>query len=521
MSENKTSTTVRAFSSSSETHKELVASRPRLKRHSGMYVFRTAKRVEISDHDSGTRIQWEPYYEQVRIWEKIADGRDVFFLKVRQIGASTAVLLDDILWLVGNDSRGEKVKCGLFINTEKNAEEQLRRAKEICDSLDIAYIPRNDAIEFPNGSMFHFNTAGSKRAGASFSYQRLHLTELPFWRDANNSLSSLLQVMSKKGQVIIETTMGLDDLVAMDLWTKENQFDKVFFEFEDHAGYRQYDEDHPDFPLTDDDEEWLRKEGFTSKASMRYWLWLLRNRNAGDVAKNFREYPQKPEHSYRFAEGRWCSTDPKVLDPVSSYELPGVPGKIHILRDPKVCSHHCVIGVDTSGGKGRDRSTAVVVDGRDGRIVAYYVSDIIKVYNLAHVAESLQQRYKFRKTIDNTKVIKMPPILVEVNGVGQGTADELWRLKAKTVCFDSGESNKQRFMEIADRRITSGHSYGPKELLDEVQQLRVKNGKFLGKKDLFITTGFCYDWVDRHPYRPLPVAGSPNTFSISERKRRQ
>ena len=373
---------------------------------------------------------------------------------------------------------------------------------------------------FPNGSMIHFATAGGKRAGASITFQRLHLTEIPFWRDATNSYNSIMQTLVLDGQCIIETTMGLDDPVAMNLWVDTNQYNKVFFPFEEHLEYRCEDADNPDFHMSDKEQAWLESEGFEDPASMRYWLWLLRNKSANDVHKNFREYPQVPEHSFKFAEGRWCSTDPEIVEPVEHYALPGIPGEVRIYRKPEDSSHHLVIGCDTGGGLGRDNSAVAVVDGLDGMIVATYVCSDVKTNELAQVAKSLQDRYTYHRQEGSSVIHRVPPIRIEVNGIGYGTAHTLMQLRCKMYEFSTSADYAQRCMEITSRKVHEGVAFGPADLNFEAKQIRTKSGQFLGFKDLFMTLGFCYDWLERNPYKELPQVKRTGVFDLRDRMRK-
>ncbi len=486
---------------------------PHIRKPDPVAVWRWARKIAIVDHISGTTRDWVPYHEQFDIWRQLAENQFAFVLKVRQIGATTAVLLDDLIWCLVNDESGHKVKCGLFIDTDAKADEQFDRAKHMLDQMGAAYTTRKTNIVFPNGSMMHFATAGGKRAGASISFQRLHLTELPFWRDATNSFSSIMQTLGMTGQCIIETTMGLEDPVAMTLWKKKNQFKKIFYSYEDHRFYRAPEDNWVDFPMTEEEREWLIEEGFTDELSMRHWLWHLRNKNANDKHKNFREYPQKPEHSFMYAEGRWCNVDPVVLDPLRVETWDDVPGELEIFREPEHCSHHLFIGVDTAGGRGQDRSVAVVIDGLDNHIVACFVNADIRIFEHAKVVQRVQKMYTRPHLTNNGSRTFRPLALVEENAIGLGIIEELTRLRVKIQSFKTTEASKQRFLELTARYILEGACYGPFDLEVEAGDVRLKNGKFIGLKDLFMACGFCYDWLENSRYRELPKPRPRNVLS--------
>lgn len=484
-------------------------------------VYNFARKMRIINHRTGVLEHWQPNYEQYMSWRALNKHDYNFFLKPRQIGLSTAMLFYNLCWMVLNDTNGHEVKLGYYIDTESKAEEQKRRAEKFLSQMSVNYSSNKMNLIFPNGSMIHFATAGGKRAAASLSFQRLHFTELPFWRDATNQYNAIMASLSIEGSVIIETTMGLDDPIAMNLWVGSNKYNKVFFPFEMHEEYRAKDE--PGFEMSDEERAWLEGEGFTREDSMRYWLMLLRNTSGNDVHKNFREFPQTPEQSFMFAEGRWCNKDPIVLEPIRKLTMAGVPGEVKIFIEPCDTSHHKVIGLDTAGGKGKDCSAVVLVDGENERICASYVSDDVRTTELAKVAKMMQDMYTFTAVIGNSTVRRKPTILVEVNGVGRGTADVLLELCATIFEFSTTEASSQRFMEITNTKIVEGVAYGPDDLAYEAKQVRTKNGKFLGQKDLFMATGFCYDWLSREKSKPLPKRNDPKRVymdAIVRRKRR-
>lgn len=483
-----------------------------------------AAQMLIVDHRDGALRPWDVNDEQRQIWRDIWLYAWVYVLKVRQIGASTAVLFDDVLWTGTNDAKGQRVKCGVFIDTEDKAKELQDRAMDFCRQLGMPARQKGNRLVWPGGSSIHFITAGGRRAGASMTFQRYHLTELPYWRNATNAYNSIMQALVLGGQCIIETTMGVDDPIAKDLWILQNAYRKRFFSFEEHSEYRfvvSSEEDQEEFDrlLTADREEWLRAEGFTRKDAMAYWLWLLENKCANDPVLCFREYPQLPEHAFLYAEGRWCHADPAVADPVRTVAVRGAHGAaFDVYREPGECSHHLCIGVDTAGGLDRDRSAIGVVDGRDGQVVAAFVDANVKIDDLAVVAKSMQDYY----VVDdprNTGRKLIPPLLVETNGVGRGTYDLLTRANAVVWDIKTTKDSAYQGMNAVARAIEAGNLYGPEQLHKEATEVRVSDGRWLGAKDLFMALGFCYNWLRDNPYAPPPIPGGSG-FSVQDFMRR-
>lgn len=457
-----------------------------------------ARSLKIVHHETGTLEHWPVNAEQSQMWRDLWLYRQVYVLKVRQIGASTAICLDDVLWVAVNDAAGHRVRCGIVVDTDAKSMERLRVCYDFARQLGIACEPKwgSGTLTFPNGSEIIAITAGGKRAGASMTFHRFHFTELPFWRDPNGSYTSLMQALVLNGRVVIETTMGIDDPTAKDLWIRPNSFFKRFFSYEDHEEYRRpYD---PEL-LDEDTEAFLREEGFTDRESMTDWVWRLRNRCAGDLVRCFREYPQRPEHSWRFAEGRWVLATPRVADPVMDDVCPYTADRVrlNVYRKAAEGSGHYVVGVDTAAGLGQDSSAVVVVDCESAQVMACMKDDRIKIDDLVQVAKYAQELYSraYRDRQGRWKN-EEPPVIIEDNGMGVGTvqsaqANGIRRL----VPWKTTKATRYDGLLYAKRFIESGSVWGPEDLAEECDGLLVDDGKFVGPKDLMMAMGFCYTYL--------------------------
>lgn len=457
-----------------------------------------AESLDIVQHDGGAFSKWVINAEQRQLFHDLWLYKQLFVLKVRQIGASTAVCLDDALWVSANDAAGQRVRCGIVVDTEVKADERVRVCSDFLVQLGLPHIYKKglNKIEFPNGSEIIGITAGGKRAGASMTFHRLHLTEVPFWRDAVASFTSLMQALIIGGRVIIETTMGLDTTLAKDLWTDDsNDYFKRFFDFEMHEEYRMgYD---PKI-LDQDLEERLLEEGFTNREAMTYWAWLLKNRCGGDIVRCFREYPQKEEHSWMYAEGRWIKKSPVVIDPVERYQVPGVGdhGIIKVFRNPSEGSGYYIMGLDPAGGVGKDNTAIVVVDMISRQIMASLVSPTILIDDAITAAHHLQARYSESYTRPDGKIEnRLPLCIVERNGLGMGAVQLAAATGLKFYELQTKEATKYSGLQLVRRYVESGSVFGPEELKDECEELVVDEGKFVGRKDLCMALGFCYNYL--------------------------
>ena len=182
-----------------------------------------ARQVKIVNHMTAETSPWFPHEEQRTIWGACAAHDWVFAAKPRRVGATTAVELDDMLWCLVNDANGNRVRCGLFVDTDEKSKERVAFAMSVIDQLPELFGGcdiNSDRILFPRGSVMEFHTGSGKNAGRGGGYQRIHVTELPFFLN-DTTLGALLPSMSMTSQVIIETTIdvtGPNGIATRSLW---------------------------------------------------------------------------------------------------------------------------------------------------------------------------------------------------------------------------------------------------------------------------------------------------------------
>ncbi len=457
---------------------------------------------------------WVPNDEQIQIWKDLWDHPLLYVLKVRQIGASTAVCLDDVLWCSANDSHGNPVRLGIVVDTDAKAAERVRICADFARQLGlkVKYLPGQNKLVWPGGSEIIGMTAGGRRAGASMTFHRIHATELPFWQNPLDSYGSLMQALIVGGRVVIETTMGIDDLMAKELWVRDNEFFKRFFSFEEHLEYRR---EVDDSVLTPDTWAAMQEEGFTIPEAAMHWQWLLRNRCGGDEVLCYREYPQKPEHSWLYAEGRWVHTTPEVREPIKSLPVPGTHGRmrVDIWKEAADGSGHFVLGVDTAGGLGLDASAVALIDHEDGELCASFSSESSTIDDLVQVVMFLQGLYTSLERLPGGVTRPRTPLaLVETNGIGRATIQAIDAEGGATVEVKTNKASGYDSLQLAKRYVEAGILAGPQRLADECEELRVDEGKFIGPKDLLISCGFCYYWMAQNPYRPDNGSGPSHSF---------
>lgn len=464
-----------------------------------------ARKIRITHRKTGKRVLWNPSFEQKTIWEDLCGARLTYFLKPRQIGATYATLLFDLIWTFVNDLEYQKVKCAIIWDTEKKLKEQFARIADMAGQLGIECDCLSTEIRFPGGSSIIGITAGATGAGRSLSFQRAHCSELPWWRRDEETWNDVQQGLGLDGSCTIETTMDLRQPLAARIWRNSNEYLKRFFRVEDCELYILPVKETEKY-LSSDDESWLRSEGFTSRQHMAWWLKNRDNRCSGDNLRAFREFPQEQKHAFQASEGRWYKSTPKTANPVARPRVDGLDSTVwmvDVFVRPQDTSGQCVMALDTASGRSEDSSAIAIVDKKDRRLVATFKDKECAGDNLALVGRWLQREYTCaRPDRDGLPQPDYVPLaLVEVNQIGEETARQLERIGGVVEKVWMDEAKRYGDMLKARRAIDHGDTFGPDYLVEECDSLSYINGNFRGPKDLSVCIGMCMAKIAESPYQ--------------------
>lgn len=470
-----------------------------------------ARLLRITDHQTGATTLWAPNTEQLSLWRELHTAHSLFAAKPRRVGATTAVELDDLLWTAVNDRGGHRVRCGLVMHTDDATRERALLAASFATQLSIPIrSATTERVIFRGGSELVFLTAGAHGIGRGDGFQRLHLSEVPFWPNPD-TYGSLRPMLSEDGQLIIETTIDVSapcGQLARTLWRElPSSVQRVFFSVEGHDLYRR---DEAEI----NDAEWAMAAalGFTRRDSAAWWILVaLRDKCVGDVVRALREYPQRAEHMFQSSSSRWCTTTPKVLTPLRTIPIDGA--AVSIWREPADTSGQCVISVDTAGGKGRDRSSIVVIDKKDKALCATLIDDRITTPSLARACALLSSLYSREVDLGEMRglyraSVSRPEVVVEDNGIGESTVQHCREtgLEVVPVTVDSAGAVRYDALLLAREAVDSGWCAGPPELAEEADSLhRDPIGRFVGRKDTLMALGHGLCQLRRSPYR-APVS---------------
>jgi hypothetical protein len=494
-------------------------------------VEQVARGLHIIDHATGATAPWVPNSEQVALWQATAAHPWVFAAKPRQIGATTAAQLDDMLWAKVNDIAGNRVRCGLYVDVDKKLDERVAFARMVvqqCGDLFAGVDVNSERILFPGGSVVVLGTGSGSSEGRSGSFQRLHLSELPFWKNPD-TFGSLLPSLSLSGQLVVETTLDVqapNGILARNLWQDPtNRFHRLFFGVESHLEYRL-----PADRITDEEWALAQKEGFTIREAAAWWLSeALPNKVAGDMARLMREYPQTTGHMLSTASGLWVKRPSAVVAPLRILDVEG--HALHIYREPAETSGQLVIGVDVAKGAGADASVIAVVDKRDERLVAMLHDRLIRTPPLARAVRVAADLYTRHRRSSHPGLIADPPpqrpdVVVETNGVGTGPLQLLHEAGVGAVDLHlagaEGRSVIYTALLLAGQAAEAGVLAGPAVLAEECSELHRHpvTGEWKGRKDGLVAYGHAVRWARLHPYREGPTMPDPDVVDEAELIRR-
>jgi hypothetical protein len=482
-----------------------------------------ARKMEIQDHGGTLMVPWEPYEEQEALWDALCGEDSVNILKPRQTGISTAGDWYDTLWTALQDCLGGQVTCALIWDTRKKAKEQISKCASFASQLGLPLSESTkESITFTGGSRVEAYTAGALGGARSLSFQRVHASEVPWWQGASETWAALQPSLGLGASDLIETTMEMSgEPLAADLWRKDNSRFKLFFSFEQHSTYRM-DPDRGPGELSEEDEEWLRNEGFTDRWSMAWWIWRLRNKMNGDIHRMFREYPQLERHAFSLAAGRWVRANPKVVPALWTMDVESGQGDgvwtVDWWAQIEETSMQHVIIVDTAHGVGGDRSVVTVLDKASDSIIAHFADNFCHRDDLALVAVAvqikLQRQVQYLRKNKKQRWLPDIPIVVETNGPGGYTYESIVAEGGWAIPWQTGSENdatSYACLLAAKRGVEHGRYYGPKVLEEECDRLHRKvhadgrTGPWVGPKDTLMTLGIGSLWIEKNPFVSEPT----------------
>ncbi len=386
----------------------------------------------------------------------------VIFLKSRQVGISTyteARYFHKVFWTPGKNafvlSEASNSTANIFSMAHryyKNLPEELPKPQLIKESSEM--------LEFETDSNFRIATAGSKSAGRSMTVNYLHGSEVAFWDNADNIISSLFPAIpdDTDSEVILESTAnGISgqgkffyDKVQEGL-DKKSEWTTLFYAWHEHEEYLA---DIPlDFVLTEEEGELQR----LYKLNLNQLAWR-RLRIKRDY-KN-REHLFKQDFPSCIQEAFLRSGKPLV--PLDYLER----AKVNVFP---VAPVPVVIGVDAARSGG-DKTVITVRAGRN--ILAIYAFYEMTETRLAGIITRTVNHFKAKKVfIDYAYGIGTYDILCEA---GMGNIAELINYSGEATHKDKYVNKRAEMYDnmrswfMQDGGVCLGGSKYIEELINDV-----------------------------------------------------
>jgi hypothetical protein len=439
---------------------------------------------------------------QRRVLRALQRHARVIVLKPRQAYISTVCCLYALLFAMANPG----VKVALVADIREKAEGLLQKASSWAREMGVPTAASNTKrLVLWNGAELHAITANSAdvgsaevKAGRSFSYGLIILSEFAYYNRDAALLASLTRSALAGARIIIESTATPAENAFASIWKKGKGWHRVPIMFEEHEAYQ--------LAATEiDDERFAELQalyGFTSRTHAAYWNRMVETDLNGDVYRGLREAPIKPEHAFSFAEGRWIF----VHEETEPQRFEGRPGSPWTFADDidggwriydAVDDSGCIMSIDTASGVGADASAIAIIGRRRGNLIATFVARNVIVPDLIEIAKAAAERWKPYATV------------VEGNGIGKGVYQALGLVSvAHATEHTSQDPEKPLRMNLVKIAIESGQIAGGPELQFEVahsEMLRPTRPKgapvWDGPDDLLNAIGFALVFRNKHPWR--------------------
>lgn len=501
-------------------------------------VERVAQALTISNRHTSTRTRWDVWDEQRTMWRLMETYPRILAAKARKVGISTACELWDVLWTWLQDTEGNRVRTVIAIDTDAKAIEHAAQIQDFARQLKIRLKSSNaHGVEFPNGSKIDCITAGGEDPGRGGTIHRLHITELPFWRQPQRNYQALRSSCSDNAQVVIETTMDLqnDAEWIMKLWdgavAGDNEFHAHFWKVQDHASYRS------DVEITDEEWQICKREGFTDRRAGAYWLKEALQKCAGSMLMLMHDFPQKEAHLFAAGLGRVILADPPAAVVDGYLEVNGLRGdtwnvevygeKVYAMNGAEYVydengnpvverieqipdSGQVVITVDTAQGVKKTNSIVLAVDKKDRRPLACFWDNTILHDDLARVAQTVREFFSRKRAATLQHVFfDSVTVVIEDDGIGGATCTEAMNIGLPHERWHQGNvgpdgnSLSAACITAAKTHLEAKPVPSPAILRSECRELvRDEKQQLKGRKDCVMMYGLANLIIDRSPYVP-------------------
>lgn len=332
---------------------------------------------------------------QKRILKEL--GNMDMILKARKEGISSMILAMftiDFLTV-------ENMQCVVISHEDKSTQRLFDKVRYFLESMKktwpgelpfkLKYNSRHELVNTEKNSLFYIGTAGARAFGRGDTINNLHVSELSFWPNQEQSMIGLLQAVPKDGRIFIESTAnGIGDYFYK-LWVKAREGDSAFrnhfIPWFEEPDYVMPVGTYP-LELTEEEQNLINAYRLSrEQIAWRRWKISQMNGDWRDPAtwdKFNQEFPSNAEEAFIVSGNPVWSPmmlksyyvhcrKPKIIGNLRGYMPvtvePNEKGYLKVWREPDDL-HTYAIGVDVSEGKvisedsgrERDASCAQVFD---------------------------------------------------------------------------------------------------------------------------------------------------------------
>lgn len=361
--------------------------------------------------------------EQRAVVLSLLEGNNLVVVKARQLGITTVVTAF-FFWLsyISKDT----ISCVSLSHKRDSSDEIFRKYSNYYDCLPrllqkmLAKRTSSSLRLQGTGSSITAFTAGGKGGLRSFTVTRAHISELCFYDDPDELLSTVLAALNGN-QIIIESTAKQYGDAMHSLVDKTQRgelpgsWKLLFFPWQEHEEYQT--EPPEDFLATEYEQELATLYGLSD--AQLYWR-RSKIQEMG-LSKFKTEYPACLEDVFsQKGDAYYTESDMENLETIP---LPAQ--ETNYIHQPDKNDRYAV-GVDVASGVGKDYSVIVVLSKRYSKPVYIFRSKDISTSSLAMKIQAISVEY------NNAKV------LVESNNWGLPVLNELKHLGFTNLWKDNG-----------------------------------------------------------------------------------
>ena len=300
-------------------------------------------------------VPFEANDAQRRLWALLDRSNRVIVVKARQVGISTATRA----WQFHRAYTSPHPQVFAVLSFHDRSAKRLRR----MDRQWLRELPRvlrrplsldsaNDSEFADTGAGISSFTTEGRGGTRSFEFTGAHLSEFAFYSDPGEVLSQVLSTVGE-GPIVIESTADVpgDKFHQLIQGAPHNGWSVFTYWWHEHAPYRAHSVPD-DFERTEEEEELGNLYGLDD-----HQLQWRRQQIATLGAKRFRrEYPGCLADAFASRGATWFQAEDLDRIAVEWFDTPGFE-----FAEP-VEDGQYVMGVDISGGVGKDWSAITVVD---------------------------------------------------------------------------------------------------------------------------------------------------------------